>query len=126
MQDCGFQTRGGAAMTAKVLLTDTTRYSSATRLAIAFARADIEVSAILPPRGHPLEKTRVLNRAFPYSGLHPLDSLQTAIEGCSPQIIVPCDDTGVQHLHDLHARASRGESGRAIAALIERSLGPPE
>jgi hypothetical protein len=116
----------GAAMTPKVLLTDTTRYSCATRLAIAFSKAGMEVSALLPARGHPLLKTRVLREVFPYSGLRPLESLEAAIEATGPQIIVPCDDIAVQHLHDLHARASaRGQSGRDLASLIVRSLGPP-
>lgn len=113
-------------MTPKVLLTDTTRYSCATRLAIAFSNAGIEVSALLPARGHPLLKSHVLREVFPYSGLRPLESLKAAITAIGPQIIVPCDDIAVQHLHDLHSQASgRGESGSVLAALIVRSLGPP-
>jgi hypothetical protein len=56
-----------------------------------------------------------------------LDSLRAATEATEPQIIVPCDDTGVQHLHDLYAQASiPGKSEGSLAALIVRSLGPPE
>ena len=105
-------------MTPKVLLTDTTRYSCATRLGIGFAKAGMEVSAVLPARGHPLLMTRALCKTFPYSGLHPLESLQAAIKASEPQIIIPCDDTGVQHLHDLHAHASSlGQAGTSTGSL---------
>jgi hypothetical protein len=44
-----------------------------------------------------------------------------------PDMVIPCDDRGVRHLHELHARAHlQGSDGRWIAALIERSLGSPE
>jgi hypothetical protein len=77
--------------------------------------------------GHPLLKTRAVRQAFPYSGLRPLESLRAAIETSDPQIIVPCDDRGVQHLHQLHAQAhSLGNSGSKLAALIELSLGSPQ
>jgi len=114
-------------MTPKVLLADTTRNGCSTRLALAFSKAGIEVSAILPPRVHPLLKARFLRQVFPYSGLRPLDSLVAAIEATEPQIIVPCDDLGVQHLHDLynHTR-TLGASGSSLGALIVRSLGLPE
>jgi hypothetical protein len=53
--------------------------------------------------------------------------LTVAIEATEPQIIVPCDDRGVRHLHELYARASsQGKGGSKIAALIERSVGSPE
>jgi hypothetical protein len=68
-----------------------------------------------------------VRRTFPYSGLRPLDSLVAAIEATDPQIIIPCDDRGVEHLHELYARArSLGISGSKMAALIERSLGSPQ
>lgn len=77
--------------------------------------------------GHPLLKTRAVRQTFRYSGRRPLQSLRTAIEATDPQIVVPCDDRGVRHLHELHAQApSLGKFGSKLAALIERSLGPPE
>lgn len=80
-----------------------------------------------PTRGHPLLKTSVVRRTFPYSGVRPLDSLVSAIEATKPQIVIPCDDRAVEHLHELYARSRNlGQPGRDIAALIERSLGSPE
>ncbi len=110
-----------------ILLTDTTRWPCAARLAIGLSKAGGSVFAVCPTRGHPLLKTRVVRQTFPYSGLHPLESLETAIEATKPEIIIPCDDRGVQHLHELHARAcSLDSAGSAIVTLIERSLGAPE
>lgn len=122
-----FKREGRTSMTPNVLLADTTRNGCSTRLALAFSRAGIEVSAVLPPRGHPLLKARFLRQIFPYSGLRPLASLVDAIEATKPQIIVPCDEISVQHLHDLYTHTrSLVTSGCSTEALIVRSLGPPE
>jgi ATP-grasp domain len=85
------------------------------------------VSAVCPMPSHPCLKTRAVRQVFPYSRLRPLESLITAIAAFDPQIIVPCDERGLRHLHQLHAWASarEGRDGR-IATLIERSLGAPE
>ncbi len=110
----------------KILLTDTNRWALAARLAIDLAKAGATVSAVCPVRGHPLLKTRAVNRTFGYSGVRPLESLLAAIDATDPEMIVPCDDRGVEHLHELHARAgSLGSGGSKVQALIERSLGPP-
>jgi hypothetical protein len=50
-----------------------------------------------------------------------------AIEAVDPQLIIPCDDRAVLHLHELYTYSDRlGDAGRNIKALIARSLGPPE
>lgn len=118
---------GMAPIAPKVMLTDTTRYSSAPRLAVSFVKAGIDVSALCPMPGHPLLKIRRIQQVLPYSGLNPLKSLLSAIEATRPDFIIPCDDRGVRHLHELHTRCHLlGESGNPISALIERSLGPPQ
>jgi len=74
-----------------------------------------------------LLKVRAVRKTFPYGSFHPLDALVAAIEATGPQIVIPCDDRAVEHLHELHAYARRlGTSGSNIASLIERSLGSPE
>lgn len=114
-------------MPPNILLTDTNRWPSPARLAIRLAEAGCSVSAICPRRGHPLLKTSVVRKTFPYSGLRPLDSLINAIEKTNPQIIIPCDDRGVEHLHELFIRAqSQGPTGTKLASLLEYSLGPSE
>jgi hypothetical protein len=109
-----------------VLLTNTTRWHNAARLAISLSKAGCVVSAVCPTH-HPLLKTSAVQSTFSYSGLHPLDSLRAAIEATNPSIIIPCDDLAVQHLHELYACERKlGTSGTNIATLITRSLGPPE
>jgi len=111
----------------KVLLTATNRWPSTARIAIGLAKEGCRVSGVCPKQGHPLNSTSVVHEVFPYSSIHPLDSLKRAIEAIQPQIVIPSDDRGVQHLHELHARArSCGSAGNAIAELLARSLGAPE
>ena len=112
----------------RVLLTDTDRRPYAARLAMVLSEAGCDVSAICSSFGHPLLKTRVIGKAFSYSSFHPLNALTRAIEATEPDIIVPCDDRGVRHLHELHARArqEQGNVSNKLAALIERSLGAPD
>jgi hypothetical protein len=115
-----------AAAAPRVLLTDTNRWALSARLAIGLSQTGCQVSAICAMPGHALSKTRALNRRFHYSALRPLESLTNAIEAVEPEIIVPCCDRSVGHLHELYARVqSKGADGSKMAALIERSLGSP-
>jgi hypothetical protein len=119
--------KGRGSVGPKVLLTATNRWPSTARLAIGLTKAGCRISAIFPKHGHPLFSTSVVNEVFPYSSFHPLNSLQRAIEAVHPQIVIPSDDRGVQHLHELHAGArGLGPTGKEITELIERSLGSPE
>jgi ATP-grasp domain len=127
MRQGDFVLENRGAVVPKVLLTDTNRWANSARIAIGLGKAGCCVSAVCPTRGHPLLRTRIVQETFPYSGLRPLESLVAAIEVTEPQIIIPCDDRGVQHLHELYVRArSRGTSGAGLANLIEYSLGSPE
>jgi len=111
----------------RVLLTGTARWAAPARIAIGLARAGCAVSAVCPTPAHPLLKTRAVRQAFPYSGIRPLDSLAAAIEATDPEIILPCDDLGVRHLHNLYSRErSQGRAASDVSRLIERSLGAPE
>ena len=116
-----------APIVPRALLTATNRWPSTSRIAIGLAKAGCQVYAVCPTRGHPLHCTSVVQRTFPYSSLRPLESLIAAIEAASPDIIIPSDDRGVQHLHELHAGAGNlGSRGAALAHLIENSLGPAD
>jgi len=111
----------------KVLLTDTNRWPGPARLAIGLAKAGCRVFGVCPRRGHPLLYARAVERTFPYGSIRPLEALRAAIETVNPQIVVPCDDRSVQHLHELYVYAkSTGASGDGLANLIEYSLGRPE
>jgi len=105
----------------RVLLTDTGRWAASARLAIGLYKAGTCVS-LLCPSHHPALKARGIAETFHFSSLHPLDSLQAAIEATTPAIVIPCDDRCVELLHELYARASlHGKDD--IVALILRSLG---
>ena len=110
----------------RILLTDTSRAGFTARLGMAFAQAGCDVGGICPPH-HPLHKTRAVKRTFRYGGMRPLDCLQSAIADFDPDFIVPCDDRGVRHLHELYAlERDRTRSGSRITEVIERSLGSPK
>lgn len=112
-------------MTLTVLLTDTNRWPAPARLAIGLAKAGCHVSALCPPR-HPLLLTSVVRQTFTYGAFRPLDSLSAAIDAVRPDIVIPSDDSGVRHLHELYAQVcGKGSSGSVTANLIERSLGSP-
>jgi ATP-grasp domain len=108
-----------------ILLTDTSRYATPARMAIALSAAGARVDAICPPRDHCLRKTRAVRKIYPHSWFEPLDALESAIAAAQPDIVIPCDDRGVQDLHELYCRARKaGPAKKSIADLIERSLGP--
>ena len=114
-------------MALKSLLTDTSRWSIEARLAIAFAHTCCHVCAVCPTNRHPLQYASVVQKIFPYSGFRPVESLRAAIAESQPDLVVPYDESGVRHLHELFQWASReGGSQTAVADLIVRSLGSPE
>lgn len=114
-------------MPARILLTNTSWWPCASRLAMGLTKVGCAVSAVYPPNGHPLSKTLVIQQRFSYRAVNPIGSLSTAIESVDPDIVVPCDDRAVQHLHELHARArAQPASGSRLCNLIEESLGSPE
>jgi hypothetical protein len=127
MKQGDLKSQNGLVMAPRVLLTDTDRRPYAARMALVLADAGCEVSAICSSQGHPLLKTRVVRKTYPYSSLRPLNSLVHAIEATAPEVIIPCDDRGTRHLHELYEwTRRRGTLGSKLAGLIERSLGSPE
>lgn len=108
-----------------VLLTNTSWWACASMVALALHKSGCAVSALYPRSGHPLAKTSVIEQRHAYSPFATLASLRSAIEAVNPELIVPCDDRAVSHLHRLHAKAllQKTTSGRRLAGLIEKSLG---
>ncbi|MGA2814347.1 MAG: ATP-grasp domain-containing protein [Candidatus Acidiferrum sp.] len=106
-----------------VLLVTTMRWLPTARLAIALARAGFSVEAVCPSE-HPIQKTTVVRRTFPYRGLRAINSVSAAIAATHPDLLVCGDDLSVKHLHSLY-KLSLGASGAAIRGLIERSVGAP-
>jgi hypothetical protein len=103
-----------------VLLATTGHLASTARLGLAMAKAGGVVSAVYPV-SHPLRAIRTLAHRVAYSAFRPLESLQEAIARSRADIIIPCDERTVRHLHRLHARTT----DVTTRELIERSLGRP-
>jgi hypothetical protein len=106
-----------------ILIVTTAPSFSPARLAMAFARTGCSVTAVCLP-GHPLGKTRAVDRILPYNWLRPLWSIRSAIASASPDLLVPSDDLATLHLHELYRQEERrGKAGGPICELIEQSLG---
>lgn len=106
----------------RVLIAATLRWPLAARLAIAFRALNCPVQAWCQP-GHPLEKTRAVERIHHSSTLAPQRSLRVAIRAAAPDLVIPCDDDAAIHLHGIHQRSDGGSE--PLRRLIERSLGTP-
>ncbi len=113
-----------AAQPRTVLLISTSWWAFTARVALRFAALGWRVEASCPP-GHPLRKTSAVQRLHAYSALRPLSALQATIAAVRPDLIVPCDDRSVTHLHGLydHLRGSDAPDAYETANLIARSLG---
>lgn len=113
-------------MKPKVLVATTFCWYPTARLAMALANAGFTVDMVCPRR-HPLSKTKVARAIHRFNGLAPLRSLRRAIADAQPDLLVSGDDLATRHLHCLYDRERHGgETGSAICALIERSLGAAE
>jgi len=104
-----------------ILLTTTLHLDKTARLAMAFADIGCVVAVLCPP-GHWVKSTRCAALCLPYGPLRPLRSLLNAIERIAPDIIIPCDDRAVRHMHTLHASTTNAD----VRARLSRSLNPPE
>ena len=114
-------------MKPRVLLAHGLLWPNVARLSNAFRRAGFAVEAVAPGR-HPIHRMSSPDRTFRYLPSRPRASLLKAIETSKPELVIPCDDLIVGHLHQLHKESFRmgDRSGQfATAALIETSLGSP-
>jgi hypothetical protein len=115
-----------SAVQPTILLATTARWFPTARLAVALASAGFAVDAVCPAR-HPISKTGAVRQLYAYQGLNALTSFAEAIAAAKPDLIVPGDDLSTQLLHTLYKQQqSKGKTGEAMCALIERSLGSSE
>lgn len=113
-------------MAPKILLATTCRWFSTARLALAFRRVGCVVDAVCPS-GHPVLATRAVENNYGYNALTPIHSYREAILSSWPDLIVPCDDLAVKHLHSLYERTGEDslDSSTLIRWVMEASLGDP-
>ena len=89
------------------------------RIAIAIARNGWTITAACPPDS-PLCYVKGLREVFQLGALGSRDALMAAIRKVRPDLIVPCDDSTVFLLHEIHAEYPD------LRQVIERSLGHPD
>lgn len=104
-----------------VLLVTSVHHDKTARLAVALSRLGCQVAALCPPR-HWIRFVPCVYRRLPYAALQPLRSLHRAIREVMPDLIIPCDDRAVRHMHRLFTRVSEGDVRKRLA----RSLSPAE
>jgi hypothetical protein len=114
-------------MTPRVLLAHSMLWPNIGRLAIGFRKAGFLVDAVAPA-GHPVHRMVSPSRTFEYRPMKAYNSVREAINASQADLIVPCDDRVVGHLHSLYKETSAARDCsdlRKIASLIETSLGSP-
>jgi hypothetical protein len=113
-------------MAPKVLLATTSRWFSTARLAMAFHRIGCQVDLVCPP-DHPAFSTRALRHRFRYHGLRPQQSFRKALLESQPDIVIPCDDVAMRHLHRLYSTisAATDEKSTEIGRVLRVSMGDP-
>ena len=102
-----------------VLIATGTWWALAARIAIEIARTGWTVAAVCPPHS-PLCYVKGVSEVLPLSALATRASLIAAIRKVRPDLIVPCDDSTVFLLHEIHAE------NPDLRPMIERSLGHPD
>ena len=113
-------------MAPKVLLATTCRWFSTARLAMAFRRVGCEVDLVCPP-DHPAFSTHALRYRLRYHGVSAQRSFHNAILKSAPDIVLPCDDVAMRHLHRLYSMASQSaeHDSKAVCKLLRASMGDP-
>jgi hypothetical protein len=104
-----------------VLLLATQAWPTGARLGLALHAVGFKVS-IWSPRSHPLLKTDLTDRHYPYAAVG-RDSLETAIVAANPHLVVPCDDPATSRLQQLAERALSDSRLHRVLTVIERSTG---
>ena len=108
----------------RILLVASVRWPLAARLAMAFHELGCTVHAWCP-QGHPLEKTRAVERCHRNSVLMPLPSLLKAFSTAMPDFIIPCDDDAAVYLQRVHETLPDHALPPGLRQTIQRSLGTP-
>ena len=113
-------------MAPKVLLATTCRWFSTARLAMAFRRVGCEVDLVCPPN-HPAFSTHALQHRYRYHGVSPQQSFRNAMLQSASDVMVPCDDVAMRHMHRLYSAASQNtdSNAKAICELLRLSMGDP-
>jgi hypothetical protein len=102
-----------------VLIATGNWWALAARMAMAFARNGWTVVAACPPHSA-LCYVKGVREVLPLHAIGARASLITAIRKVRPDLLIPCDDSTVFLLHEIHA------GHPDLRQVIERSLGHPD
>jgi hypothetical protein len=102
-----------------VLIATGNWWALAARIAIEIARNGGTIAAVCPAHS-PLCYVKGVREVLPLSTIASRASLVAAIRKVRPDLIVPCDDSTVFLLHEIHAEYPD------LRPMIERSLGHPD
>lgn len=93
---------------------------------MAFHRLGCQVD-LLCPSGHPAFSTHAIQRHYRYHGVTAQQSFRTAILASQPDIVIPCDDLAMRHLHGLYTAASQADDkdSGTICRILQNSMGNP-
>jgi glutathione synthase/RimK-type ligase-like ATP-grasp enzyme len=93
---------------------------------MAFRRVGCEVHLVCPPN-HPALSAHALQQSYRYHGVSAQQSLRNAMLKAAPDVVIPCDDVAMRHMHRLYWIASQGknEESMAISKLLQHSMGNP-
>src|SRR5277367_1408332 len=108
------------AIRPKLLIATWLHWASSARLAAELTAAGADV-AVICPASHPIRSVTGLVEQHRYGILTPRRSLMRAIDRSLPDLVIDGDDIALRHL-----RSWSSDARPEIAALLERSFGPPE
>jgi glutathione synthase/RimK-type ligase-like ATP-grasp enzyme len=114
-------------MKSKIAVITTSWWPQAARLAMALVSSGADVSAICPS-GSPVAVVNGVREVFHYAAFRPRRSLAASLRALRPDLVVPCDERSIAHLHALqrYERRHAGADSDFLCRLIERSLGNPQ
>jgi hypothetical protein len=116
----------GRYLALKVLLATTCRWFSTARLAMAFHAVGCQVDLVCPT-DHPAFSTHAIENRYKYHGVTAQQSFWKAILSSQPDIVIPCDDVAMRHLHCLYAAAlqAHDEDSSELCQVLQVSMGDP-
>ncbi len=110
-----------------VIIVATVHWASTTRLSLAMAEGGFDVRVIAPDDHAAHGMSGLAAERIGSSRAEALATIASCVRRYKPDLLVPGDELAISYLRRLYARAVRGRGSdpRAMADLIEASLGAP-
>jgi hypothetical protein len=104
-----------------ILLATTGQLPSTARLAIELHDAGARVS-LISPRNHPARVLDLISDQPVYRAVDPERCLEAAVRRLRPDVVLPCDERAVRHLHAVCRKTANPE----VKRIIQTSTSPVE